>query len=171
MGLVAFVMAPAVLTLALAVGTIGVSEGAGAVFGRLFHPKGRSILPDYSGAEARRQKGDYAGTLEALKEEVGRHPGDPEPCLRIARLLRDELARSKDSEAWFRAAREADSITSAGAAAVSRELVELLRHRGDTAGALTELARLADVQKGTAIGDWADEERAHLKRIWLEDTP
>ena len=137
------------------------------MFQRWAHPRGRAVAPDYSRAEALRLRGDFEEAVRALEEEVGLHPADPEPCLRLARLLRDELGNPGDAAAWFRAAREAPGLGDGRVAAVSRELIEMLRDGGDLAGALTELARMADGNAGTPAGDWAEAERAELKAIWM----
>lgn len=169
-GVWGFVVVPVALTLVVGGAALAFSEGVGAAFGALAHPRGGAVPPDYSRVEALRLRGDLDGAVAALEDEVGRHPGDPEPSLRLARLLRDDADRPDEALAWFRAARAAERIRPARAAAVGREIVELLEKQGDLPAALTELARLADLHEGCPTGRWADDERRRLKALWLEGT-
>jgi hypothetical protein len=86
----------------------------------------------------------------------------------VARLLRDELGRPGEALAWFRAARESQDLSTAGRAAVDREVIALHRSTGDLAAALREAARMADIYAGTPQGVWAEGERDYLKAQLLE---
>lgn len=167
-GIGAFLLVPLAITVFVGGATLLLSEGVGAAFGLVAHPDGGPVRPDYSRVEALKLQGDLEGAKAALKGEVGRHPDDPEPCLRLARLLRDDLNSPDDALAWFRTARDAPASSPSASAAVGREMVELLYKIDRIPAALTELARLADLHAGTPTGTWADEERTRLKTNRME---
>ncbi len=169
-GIWAFLLVPLAITTFVGGATLLLSEGVGAAFGFVAHPDGGPVRPDYSRVEALKLRGDLEGAKRALEDEVARHPDHPEPCLRLARLLRDDLKHPDDALAWFRTARDAPNTSPSAAAAIGREMVELLCKTDRIPAALTELARLADVHAGTPMGTWADEERARLKVAWMENT-
>lgn len=169
-GMWAFLIVPLAITLFVGGASLAFSEGVGAAFGFVAHPDGGPVPPDYSRVEALKLRGDLEGAKAALEEEVGRHPDDPRPSLRLARLLRDDLERPDEALAWFRTARDAPGGSPSTAAAIGREMVELLCKTDRIPAAITELARLADLHADTPVGVWADEERARLKAQWMEST-
>ncbi|TVR67423.1 MAG: hypothetical protein EA422_00455 [Gemmatimonadales bacterium] len=120
---------------------------------------------EYSFAQSLVARGLFEKAIDAYQEEVARAPADPEPYLRIGRLLRDELGRPDEAAAWLRRARR-DAVMSPGQELIlSRELVELYRNRlGRPEKALPELARMAERFAETPDGEWAARELAELKR-------
>lgn len=163
-----FVVIPALFT-ALAGGiAMALGEGVGGVVSAVAHPKGAAVARDYSRVDALVLQGDIAQAMALLRAEADRAPEDPEPRLRLARLLRDELERPDEAVAWFRRARDARGIAPPRAALVDREIVELLLRGNDLPAALTELARLADLHPDSPAGQWAREERPRVKALWME---
>jgi tetratricopeptide (TPR) repeat protein len=147
-----------------------VSEGAGAAAGSLFHPgQGKRRRSEHSWAASLAARGRFDEALAAYEDAAREDPSDPEPFLRGARLLRDDLRQPDEAARWFRRARERLSRGSAREMAVSRELVELyLRKGSDPRRALPELARLAELHAGTPLGDWALEEKGRIRGL-VED--
>lgn len=127
----------------------------------------RSRLPvrrEYSLAESLVSRGRADDAALLLEQAVAEHATEAEPCLRLARLLRDHRARHEDAARWFRVAleRERNEAVRLG---VRRELVELLIHRmGEPQRALPELARIADGHAGTPAGAWAKAEMADIRQ-------
>ncbi len=140
-------------------------EGAGAAAGSLFHPgMGKRRRSEHSLAQSLAARGRYDEALDAYEDAAREDPSDPEPLLRGARLLRDDLKRPDEAARWFRRARACLPSGSPGEAVVSRELVELLLRKGsDPRKALPELARLAELHAGTSLGDWALEEKVRVR--------
>jgi hypothetical protein len=141
----------------------GVAGAASAIYF-----SGGSRLPvrrDYSLAESLAVRGRLDEAVAELERASRRWPDDPEPCVRLARMLRDDCARPEDSIRWFRRALTLHGCTAGTELAVARELVEVYTHRLHApARALPELARLAELRAGTPTGDWARHELAELKR-------
>lgn len=167
-GGVAFVLMPLLFTAVVGGFALALGEGMGGVVAAVAHPRGAPVARDYSHVDAMLLRGEAEKAADLLLAEADRAPGDPEPRLRLARLYRDEVGRVDEAVVWFRAARDMPGLAPARSAIVSRELAELLRAEGDVAGALTELARLAELHPDTPAGRWAEAERGHLKAVWLE---
>jgi tetratricopeptide (TPR) repeat protein len=120
---------------------------------------------EYSFAQSLVARGLFEKALAAYQEEVARDPEDPEPYLRIGRLLRDDLGRPEEAAAWLRKARREAKVSPGQELILSRELVELYRNRlGRPEKALPELARMAERFSETPDGEWAAGELAELKR-------
>ncbi|WP_405282862.1 hypothetical protein V3331_13505 [Gaopeijia maritima] len=166
-GGMAFVLMPLLFTVVVGAFALALGEGMGGVVAAVAHPRGAPLARDYSHVDAMLLRGEPEKAADLLRAEADRAPDDPEPRLRLARLYRDEVERPREAAAWFRAARDTPGLAPARSAIVSRELAELLRAVDDLAGALTELARLAELHPDTPAGRWAEAERAHLKTVWL----
>jgi len=118
---------------------------------------------EYSRAESLVARARYDEASAAYRRHAEEHPEDPEPVLRLARLYRDRLHRYEDAAAHFSRARDIASEPGIRQLA-ARELIEVLARRTDKpARAIPELARLAEEQSGTPVGEWARVELARLK--------
>lgn len=128
---------------------------------------------EYSYAASLAARGRVEEAVAAYRAGETDHPRDPEPCLRVARLLRDELGRVEAAASAFRRARDRVAKDPARSLAVTRELVELYLHRSDMPrGALPELARMAHDHPGTPQGEWATAELRRLKaELMGDETP
>ena len=138
----------------------------GAVAGTVYNPSGSRVPPkrEYSQAEAYVAQGRYQEAIDAFEIAVMEHPEEPEPYLRIARVYRDELDHLEDAARWFKRVRREAELPDGMKLLVIRELVELYVDKlGTPAKALPELARMAELQAGTAEGDWAAQELRRLK--------
>lgn len=147
-------------------------EGGGHVASRIYHPSGSSTphKRDYSLAASLAIRGQYAEAAEAYEIAISEFPDDPEPYLRLARLLRDEMDRPEDAVIWFKRARADARISDGQRMLASRELVELYTVKLDQpAKAAPELARLAEKYAGRPEGEWAKNELADVKRRMAED--
>lgn len=152
-------------------GALAIAEMGGRVGRTIYNPTGSGTphKRDYSLAAALAVRGQYDQALEAYELAVKEHPEDPEPYLRIARLLRDQMGRPEDAARWFKRARTDATVSDGQALAIGRELVELYTTKlGDPAKAAPELARIADRHPGTREGTWAERELAELKRKMRE---
>jgi tetratricopeptide (TPR) repeat protein len=121
---------------------------------------------EYSLGDALAAQGRFQEALAEYDRCAAAFPDDPEPSVRMARLLRDHLRQPGQAAHLFRRALEIPALPPASEWALARELTELCTHRlGDPAPALPVLARLAHARNGTAAADWA---RAELQRLKQE---
>ena len=149
-----------------------VSEKVGGVAHVLYAPGGRSMRPnrDYSRAEALAVRGHYDDAIAVYQEAIDEIPSDPEPYLRIARLLTDKMNDPENAAVWLERALEETELRDRWEMVLVRELTELYRHRvGTPARAAPLLARIAERYEGSPDGEWAREELADVKRLMTED--
>ena len=145
-----------------------ITGAAGSAGGILYNPSGSSVPYErqHSYAASLAARGEYQDALTAYELTVAEHPGEPEPYLRIARLLRDEMDRPEEAARWFRRARTETVLPPGREILVSRELIELYRsHLGKPRKAAPELARLAQRYADTPDGEWARRELAEVKAL------
>lgn len=71
-----------------------------------YAPSGRTTPPDrdYSRAEALAARGHYDEAIAVYHEAIDEIPSDPEPYLRIARLLTDKVSDPEKAARWLRRA-------------------------------------------------------------------
>ncbi|MGQ0563211.1 MAG: tetratricopeptide repeat protein [Gemmatimonadota bacterium] len=125
---------------------------------------------EYSLADSLVARGQLEQAAQAYELLAGDHPDDPEPRIRLARLLRDRMARAEAAAEWFRKALAIRSIDTAREAALLREISELYTHKLRTPNkALPYLARLAAKHPHDASGQWARAEAAAIKRALREN--
>lgn len=149
-------------------GVIYLSDAAGSAAGIIYNPSGSSVpyRRQHSYAASLAARGEYEDAVLAYELLVAEHPDDPEPYLRLARLLRDEMGRYEDAARWFRRVRTETALPPAREILVSRELIELYRSRLDAPlKAAPELARLAERHGGTPEGEWAVRELREVKEM------
>lgn len=136
-------------------------EKAGDLAGTLYHPSGRSTpsRPEYSYAASLAVRGRVEDAIAAYEEACAENPEDPEPRLRIARLLRDELHRYEEAVLWLRRARDVARTDPGQEVLATREIVEIYVSKlGTPVRAAPDLARLAERFPGTPAGEWARRE-------------
>jgi len=147
-----------------------VSGSLAGIVSSLFYPQARDAHrpADHSYAESLVVRGRYSEALEEYEHLAATNPVDPEPLLRIARLMRDRLNQSEGSVEWF--ARARDAATDAAAEEhVVRELVELLvRKLGRHDQAVVELARFVRRHAGEPCAEWARRDLTVLKRAYRD---
>jgi tetratricopeptide (TPR) repeat protein len=145
-------------------GTLALAERAGR-WGSSIYFSGGSRLPprrDYSLGDSLVVRARYDEAAAEYEAATSRHPDDPEPCLRLARLLRDQLQGPAAAVPWFRQALA--RAQGAHRLGIQRELIELYVHRLSEPGkALPELARIADEHGGTPSGEWALREMQAIR--------
>lgn len=147
------------------------SSLGGRAAGSLYSPSGRSTprRREYSHAQSLAARGLYPEALAAFEVAISEDPADPEPYLRIARILRDRMGRHAAAAEAFKRALTVQGLPRGTRALVTRELVELYAGRlGEPTRAAPLLARLADEQSGTPEGDWAVEELKRVKELIAE---
>jgi tetratricopeptide (TPR) repeat protein len=154
-------------------GGLFISERAARAGASIYFTSGSKlpVLREFSLAESYVARGRIEDAVAEFERAAARYPDDPEPCLRLARLLRDRLGRHDDAITWFRAA--ATRATDAGTViAARRELIEICTHRLRTPErALPDLARLAAEHPGTPVATWAERERRDIRRTLREQEP
>lgn len=146
--------------------TKGLSEGAGGVAGKIYHPSGRSTpgKHEYSYPESLAARGLYEEAVTAYEAAVSEFPEDPEPYIRIARLKRDKLSEFEEAVFWFKRARADSKIAAGQELLVTQEMIEIYRDKqGTPTRAIPELARMIDRFPNDQVADWARGELARLK--------
>ena len=149
-----------------------VTEKLGDAAHVVYAPSGRTTPPDrdYSRAEALAARGHYDDAVALYQEAIDEIPSDPEPYLRIARLLRDKVNDPEQAAVWLQRALQEAELRGSWEIALVRELAELYRHRiGAPARAAPLLAKFAERYEGSTDGEWAREELADVKRLMAED--
>jgi tetratricopeptide (TPR) repeat protein len=145
---------------------VGVTALAGRGASGIYMPTGVSTprKREYSRAEALLVRGDREAAIAEYEAAIAADPSDPEPYLRVARILRDQLKRPADAIPWFRrAVREARPSPGLERRAL-REVAEIyLHHLREPRKAAPELARLAEAFPATPDGRWAREELGRVK--------
>jgi TPR repeat protein len=151
-------------------GGLFVSERAARAGASIYFSAGAKlpVLREFSLAESYVARGQPEEAAAEFERAAARYAGDPEPCMRLARLLRDGLGRHEDAIGWFRtaAARAAQAGDTGVVIGARRELIEIHTHRlGTPERALPELARLAAEHPGTPAAAWAEQELSEIKRL------
>lgn len=129
-------------------------------------PSGQSTpgRAEYSQAKTFAVQGRYAEAVTEYERHIAENPDDPEPCLLLARLHRDELKQLESAIRWFRQAIAVATDPGVQCLGV-RELTEVCVNRlGEPRRALPDLARLADRNPGSVGSDWARNQLDALKR-------
>ena len=146
--------------------SMGMAHQAGRAASLFYGGSGSSAPPKtgYSYAEALVAKGAAREALTAYEVALVEDPSEPEPYLRIARLLRDELQDPEEAVRWFRRARAEATLSSGQDIRALREIAEVfLHHLPDPRRAAPELARLAEEYPETPDGQWATRELTDIK--------
>jgi hypothetical protein len=141
-------------------------EQAGRAGSTIYHSRGTSTPPiaQYSLADSLAARGMLAEAAEAYELLSQDFPLDPEPRIRLARLLRDRMQRADDAAMWFRSTLMMPGIESATEISVLRELCELYTHKLKTPDkALPWLSRLAQKYPQHPGGTWARAEMADIR--------
>jgi hypothetical protein len=129
-------------------------------------PSGRTTpyKHDYSQAKAYAVQGKFAEAAHVFAFEAAEHPEDPEPCIQLARIYRDELKELDKSVEWFRQALGLATDVKTQNILI-REIVEVFTNKmGESRRALPDLARFAARHEGTPTGNWARAEMAEIKK-------
>ena len=127
-------------------------------------------LRQYSLADSLVARGQTQEAAEAYKMLAEDFPADPEPRVRLARLLRDKMADPQSAAEWFKKALAAEGIEPAMSIAITRELIELFIHKlQKPAWALPYLAQLAENHPEHPVASWARAEYADIKSAQLAE--
>lgn len=143
-----------------------IGETAGRAAGSLYFSSGSSTpsAREYSLAESLIVRGRIPEAVEELEKASARYPADPDPALRLARLLRDRTETPEAAVRWFRAAIERSTNDAGAHIGALREIIELHTHvLGTPRRALPDLARLAAQHPDTAAARWARSEIAEIR--------
>ena len=125
--------------------SLALTTGSGAVMGQIHNPQGTPVVREYSRPQALAARGNFREAIDAYGDAVAVYPEDPEPYLRIARLLRDKLHEYEEAVTWFKRARVESNLDSGRELLVSQEIIEIYRRRLEAPErAIPELARLVE---------------------------
>lgn len=151
--------------------TLIVAERAGRIGSSLYFSAGSaSGRREYSLADSLIARGRIDDAIAELQKASTTWPDDPEPPLRLARLLRDQAARPADAVAWFRTAVERSRNDAGAEIAALRELIEVHTHvLAAPRAALPYLARLASRHPDSAAGAWARAEMSRIKQAMRDE--
>ena len=148
-------------------GGVQVASGAaGRGGGHIYNPSGSSTpgAREYSEPQSLVHRGLFQEAIDCYETYVAEFPDDPEPCVGIARIYRDQLKRYDEAVRWFRRARQTGGIDRGREILITREIVELYTGRLNTPrAAIPELARLAERFAGSREGELAGEELRRLR--------
>ncbi len=142
--------------------------GVGDLAGSLHNPSGKSTPPkrEYSRAQSLVARGLYEEAAIAYEVHCIDHPEDPEPFLRIARLLRDKLQRYDDAVSWLRRARTDAKLSSGQELVITQEIIELyMRKLGTPRKAMPELASICKTFPDTPAAEGATRELAEMRKM------
>jgi tetratricopeptide (TPR) repeat protein len=137
----------------------------GNAAGRFYMPSGATTPGDrqYSLAQSYAVRGRFDLAAKEYERNAHEYPEDPEPCMRLARLYRDELMRYEEAIIWFKRAGEIPGVPASTDMMAMREMIEVYTHKlHQPVAALPHLAKLAARHPGTPTGNWA---RRHLSEL------
>jgi tetratricopeptide (TPR) repeat protein len=151
-------------------GTLHFGDWLGRTAGSIYFSGGGSTPSrrEYSLAESLIARGQLDAACAELERAAALYADDPEPALRLARLLRDRQ-RPEEAVVWFRAAlgRRADAGLEIAA---TREIIEIYTHILRTPKrALPHLARLESRHGDSPAGVWARREMAEIRQAMQEE--
>jgi tetratricopeptide (TPR) repeat protein len=149
------------------------SERAGGGAASLYFPGGGTTPGDrqYSLAQSYVARGLYDRAAIEYEKNANMYPQDAEPCMRLARLMRDELQRYDDAIGWFKRAASIPGVSPGTEMMALREMIEVYTHRlRNPSAAAPHMARLAARHPNTAAGDWAKRELAQMKAQMREES-
>ena len=172
---IAFMFSASILNAILAFVIVGGGVAAGALYlaergarigASLYRPSGSSTpaVREYSYADSLVARGQPEQAVAAYAELTRQHPEDPEPRLRRARVLRDQLRRYDDAVAELKGLLKMSALKSETELVALREIVEIHLHKQQqSARALPYLARIAEKYAGTPTAEWARNEAREIK--------
>ena len=151
--------------------TLIVAERAGRIGSSVYFSAGSMTgRREYSLAESLIARGRIDDAITELERASTTWPDDPEPPLRLARLLRDQAARPADAIGWFRTSVDRSRNDAGAEIAALRELIEVCTHVLATPrAALPYLARLASRHPDSAAGAWARAEMSGIKQAMRDE--
>ncbi len=139
-------------------------EGSGDLLSRIHGGGPVGTRREYSEAQALAVRGEFGAALGLYLTAAEADPDDPEPLLRGARILRDELADPEGAAEWLRRAAATPGLSARAEFAVAQELAELYDGPlGTPERALPTLARLAERHADTRAGAWARRRMVELR--------
>ena len=171
-GLLTAVVA-ALVALAVGVGLpLLIGEHSGRA-GASVYMSGGSSLPaprEYSLADSLVARGRFAEAAEAYELLAEDYPADPEPRVRLARLLRDRMGRAEDAAPWLHKALNVTGLEAASEIALLREISELYMYKLRTPNkALPYLGRLAEKHATHPSASWARTEASEIRQAMRDE--
>jgi tetratricopeptide (TPR) repeat protein len=149
-----------------------ITEGAGSGAASLYFPGGGTTPGNrqYSLAQSYAARGLYDRAATEYEKNANEYPDDAEPCMRLARLMRDELQRPEEAIRWFKRVTAVPDVPAGTEMMAMREMIEVYTHRlRNPLAAAPHMARLAARHPDTPAGEWAKRELAEMKARMRSD--
>ena len=153
-------------------GALFIADRGGAIGASIYQPSGSSTpaVREYSLADSLVARGRIDEAAEAYQLLSEDYPGDPEPRLRHARLLRDKAERYEEAAQIFKSILGMAGLKPETELVALRELVELCTHKLHAPQrALPYLARISEKFAGTPTAQWARAEALEIKQQMKQD--
>lgn len=145
-------------------------RSGGRVAQMIYNPQGTAVRREYSRADSLVARGQYEDATAAYEAACLEHPEDPEPYLRLARLLRDQLARYEEAASWFERARAQSRLQGLQGLVIAQELIELYVHKLRTPRkAIPELTLLCQRYPGTPAAEAAATELQAMRELMARE--
>jgi tetratricopeptide (TPR) repeat protein len=144
-----------------------IADRSGRMGAGIYQPSGSStpVVREYSLAESLVARGRFDEAAEAYQLLSEDFPDDPEPRIRLARLLRDNTARYEEAGAMFKSVLSMRGLKPETELILLRELVELYMHKlQQPPRALPYLKRIAEQFANTPTAQWARHEARDIKQ-------
>ena len=142
------------------------SERAADAGASIYTASGSSTpaLAQYSLAESLVARGQTDEAIEAYTLLSEDFPQDPQPRIRLARVLRDKKQDYEGAAEWFRKSLACEKMEQANEIAIIREMVEVYTHKMNTPElALRYLPRLYEKYPTHPAAEWARREYLEIK--------
>jgi tetratricopeptide (TPR) repeat protein len=142
------------------------ARSAGRAAQAIYNPGGTAVRREYSQADSLVARGKYEDAAAAYEVACLEYPEDPEPYFRLARLLRDHMARYDEAASWFERARAESKLKGLQGLVITQELIELYIYKLRTPRrAIPELTLLCERYPGTPAADVAQRELAEMRDL------
>lgn len=120
---------------------------------------------EYSRGDALNAHGKYDEAVVEYQRCAALYPQDPEPRMRLARMLRDRMDRPEDAALNFKQVLAFEEVDEGVWIQAARELSELYAHRlKQPQRALPTLAQLHARFPNSPAGQWARQELTEIKQ-------
>lgn len=153
-------------------GTLYIAERSGRAAASIYHTSGSSTpaVREYSLADSFVARGMIPQALAEYESLANQYTADPEPLLRKARVLRNNVRDYEAALTDYRRVLGIDGLKPETELATLREITELCTHKlQEPPRALPFLARISEKFRGTPTAEWARNEVASIKAAMQQE--